>query len=40
MKILIADDETPAREELQFMLEELLPQADFQQWRLHASTHI
>ena len=31
MKILIADDETPAREELQFMLEELLPQADFQQ---------
>lgn len=31
MKILIADDETPAREELQFMLGELLPQAKFQQ---------
>jgi two-component system, LytTR family, response regulator len=31
MKILIADDESPAREELQFMLKELLPQAELHQ---------
>lgn len=31
MKILIADDEAPAREELQYLLQEMLPQADYRQ---------
>jgi DNA-binding LytR/AlgR family response regulator len=44
MRILIADDETPAREELRYMLEQLVPDAEFHEAAngeeaLHAVEH-